>query len=182
MAILDLESSMVGLSDAGAIYDAIAGAIGGTPNIEGAVFVGGALRLFHRGAGEAPSMTVDVACDPDRGPLPQVLGSARYDLGRVGRVPLTFTDATLADDGRIAYLAVAEDTPNAIDDGPVVGAAIGFIGAEGANWASIVEADGTLSVRKFEGIALDPAGGAFLITDADDPEKPAELCRLAIEG
>jgi hypothetical protein len=182
MAILDPETGMVGLSDAGAVYDAVAQAIGGTPNIEGAVFVGEGLRLFHRGAGDAPSITVDVACDPARGPLPCVVATTVYDLGRVGMVPLTFTDATAYQSGVIAYLAVAEDTPNAIDDGPVVGAAIGFLSANGASWSPIMEADGTPSVRKFEGIALSPEGdSAWLITDADDPTKPAELCRLAIE-
>lgn len=182
MAILDLNAGAVGLSDAGAIYDAVAAAIGGTPNIEGAVFVGEVLRLFHRGAGTAPSLTVDVACDPERGPLPCVVGSTAYDLGRVGAVPLTFTDATAYQGGVIAYLAVAEDTPNAIDDGPVVGAAIGFLSPNGASWSPILEADGMPSVRKFEGIALTPEGdGAWVITDPDDPDKPAELCRLAIE-
>ena len=111
--------------------------------------------------------------------LPDVRGVERYDLGRAAGVPLTFTDATRGPDGAIAYLAVAEDTPNAIDDGPVVGAAIGVIRDGAASWTLILEPDGTPSVRKFEGLALDPEGGAWVITDADDPEKPAELCKLA---
>jgi hypothetical protein len=34
-------------------------------------------------------------------------------------------------------------------------------------------------VRKFEGLALT-ADGAYVITDADDPARPAELCRLVL--
>lgn len=180
LARLDLDHGGVALSDAAALYEAAGAALGCVPNIEGAVFLPSALRLFHRGAAGQPSMTVDLALDAAGAPVPRALAVVHYDLGRVGQVPLTFTDATAdIERGSVAYLAVAEDTPNAIDDGPVVGAAIGFLTAHAATWAPIVEADGRLSVRKFEGLALT-ADGAYVITDADDPARPAELCRLVL--
>jgi hypothetical protein len=108
----------------------------------------------------------------------------RYDLGAIGAVPLTFTDAARFDGGRRAlYLAVAEDTPDAIADGPVMGAAIGVIDAEGARFALLMEANGSPCTRKPEGIALDPGErSGFLLTDPDSPREPAELCRFVLEG
>lgn len=83
----------------------------------------------------------------------------------------------------LLYLAVAEDAPNAIDDGPVAGAAVGVLSNGRARYAMLEEQDGTPSRRKVEGIALDPATrAAYLVTDPDDPGRPAELLRVALEG
>ena len=81
------------------------------------------------------------------------------------------------------YLAVAEDTPNAIDDGPIVGAAVGVVAGSRARYARIAGPDGAPSVHKFEGIALDPGGRrGWLVTDPDDEDEPAQLCRLELAG
>jgi hypothetical protein len=142
----------VAAADAGAMYDAVAAALGATPNIEGAVAAGDRVRLFHRGAGAEQSARVEVAGVALDGDAPGVAGVTRFDLGRVNGVPLTFTDAIEIGAGRdTMYLAVAEDTPNAIDDGPIVGAAVGRLSGARARYARIVEADGAPSVRKFEG-------------------------------
>jgi hypothetical protein len=80
------------------------------------------------------------------------------------------------------YIAAAEDTPNAIDDGPVVGAAVGLLDGDVARYALLEEPDGTRSPRKIEGITFDPeTGTGWLVTDADDPAKPADLCAFTLD-
>ncbi len=170
--------------EAGALYDAVAAAIGETPNIEGAAIHGEGMRLFHRGAGRGTcrNWVLDVALGPE-GPRPPIGAAFEVDLGGVGAVPLSFTDAAALPDGRYLYLAAAEDTPDAIADGPVVGAAIGVLAGAVARWTPLLEADGTPSVRKVEGLAPDAdLTAAWLITDPDDAERPAQLCRVVLEG
>lgn len=168
--------------DAGPLYDAVAEALGSTPNIEGAVAQGDRVRLFHRGAGSKPSATVEAPAAALDGAAPGRLAASWFDLGQVGRVPLTFTDAIAAAD-HVMYLAVAEDTPNAIDDGPIVGAAIGVLRGSRARYALIAGPDGAPSTQKFEGIALDAGGRTgWLVTDPDDEAQSAELCRLSLDG
>lgn len=171
--------------EAGALYDAIASALGVTPNVEGAALSGDRLTLLHRGegAGAAASAVLEVPFDVVSGPGPRVLSCTEAELGRAGAVALTFTDAA-ALEGRLLYLAAAEDTPNAIDDGPVVGVALGVIDtAVSGRWTLVTEPDGTPCVRKLEGLALDADGqGAYAISDPDDPDRPAELVRLRLSG
>jgi hypothetical protein len=169
--------------DAAPLFEAMEARIGSTPNIEGAVLIGSRLRLFHRGAGNSPNRIVDVDSSVLTGGAAAIVSSCVIDCGRAADVPLTLTDATPLHRGAILYLAVAEDTPNAIDDGPVTGAAVGVIADADARFAPLVERDGRASIRKAEGIAMDPTGRTgWLITDADDPGQPSELCRLELTG
>lgn len=185
IARLDLDTGKVTLETADELYKALEAAVGGTPNLEGAVLLGEVLRVFQRGEGRGVglNLAMDVPFMTGSGPAPRVLSTHPYDLGAVDGVALTFTDAAPFDGERFLYLAVAEDTPNAYDDGPVVGAAIGVMGLDTARWTRLLEADGSPSTRKIEGIALEPGGRAgYVITDPDDPKAPAELCRLVLEG
>lgn len=167
------------------LYRVLAEALGGPPNIEGAVRVDGRLRLFHRGPGRTPGasalLELPAACLDGAAPgLPAV---ARCDLGTLEGLALGFTDAVALDARRVLYLAVAEDTPDGIADGPIAGAAVGLMEGEALRWGPLLEADGTLSRRKVEGIALDAdLRSGWLLTDPDDPERPAELCRIALAG
>lgn len=183
VARLDPTTCAARLVDCAPLYEAIAARLGVAPNIEGAVLVSlDVVRLFHRGSGADRSATVDVPFGALDGAAPAVLGATLYDLGDVGGVPLTFTDACPRGD-RVVYIAAAEDTPNAIDDGPVVGAAVGVLDGERARYALLEEPDGAICRRKVEGVAFDPETGAgWLVTDPDDPELPAELCAFTIEG
>ncbi|MRG97459.1 hypothetical protein GF068_36855 [Polyangium spumosum] len=170
------------VADLGALFDAVEARLGIRPNIEGAVLSGEVLRLFHRGAGAGASAVVNVAKNALEGRGVELFGQVVYDLGFAGGVPLHFTDAT-AFGGRTLYLAVAEGTPNAIDDGPVVGAAVGFFAGDQARYALLEEPSGEGSCRKVEGITLDPARKTiWAVTDPDDPERPAELCEIGLEG
>lgn len=191
IAAVDVDANAATLTYAERLYDALHGAIGGAPNIEGAVRIGDLVRLLHRGSGRPPAQDVSAALDvplwaltsPDADGA-RVLAMNRYDLGSIGGVPLTFTDAASVEGGRSAlYLAVAEDTPDAIADGPILGAAIGLFEDGGARYARLLEADGSPCIRKPEGITLDPGGrSGFLVTDADNPSEPAELCRFTLDG
>jgi hypothetical protein len=168
--------------DCAALFDAIGARLGGPPNLEGAVRLGETLHLFHRGAGGEPSAIIEVASAVIGAATVELLAFTLWDLGTAAGVPLTFTDAIECGESMI-YLAVAEDTPNAVDDGPIVGAAIGILTGGVARFALLEEPDGTPSVRKVEGIAVDPATRTtFLVTDPDDPERPAELCRVELVG
>jgi hypothetical protein len=181
-ARLDLEDGRIRYLDCGAVFDALARRLGAIPNVEGAILLGNVLRLFHRGAGPVPSAVVDFPAASIEGGETSILAFCHHDLGRVGDVPLHFTDA--ASYGASAlYLAVAEDTPNAIDDGPIAGAAVGLFDGESARYAILEDPDGRPTARKVEGIATDPRSGeTWLVTDPDDPDRPAELCKVRLEG
>lgn len=98
--------------------------------------------------------------------------SRRYDLGAVRGVALAVTDAVALPDGRLLVAAAAEDTPNAIDDGPVVGAALALLDDERVLAVAAVP-DGAAGPYKIEGLAirgLGPGGVSLIaVVDADDP-------------
>ncbi|MCK6588050.1 MAG: hypothetical protein L6Q76_10740 [Polyangiaceae bacterium] len=171
--------------DSGALFDAVAEALGTTPNIEGAALAGENVTLLHRGSGGAPfaNAAVDVPLEAFFGGAPKAGNVRRFDLGSIDGVALTFTDAAPLEGDRLLYLAVAEDTPDAIADGPVLGGAVGVIEPGGARYTRLVLASGEPFTGKAEGIALDAGGrSGFLVTDPDSPDRPAELCRLELKG
>lgn len=197
VARLDTAAGRAHVLDADPLYLAVEAALEETPNLEGAVllFHQRAVRLFHRRAGTEgrAGATIDVTLDGLEGGPARVLGVARWDLGALQRdlgpgeapreVPLSFTDAAPGPEGRLFYLAAAEDTPNAVDDGPVIGAAVGVIRGGEARWAPLLDVDGAPTERKAEGLALAEDGrSGFVVTDPDDASRPAELCRVVLEG
>lgn len=124
--------------------------------------------------------------DPESSPAPPPSRVTRYDLGLLDGEALGFTDATAwaaAGDG-VLYLAAAERSVNAIEDGPVAGSVLGVIAPDGAaRWAPLVDAGGAPFVRKAEGVApADAAGRVWVVLDVDDPATPAALCEVALEG
>ena len=190
----------VTLVDAGPLYAALAACrefAGPSLNIEGAVRVGpDTLRLVNRGngapvAGEVPvDAAVDLSWsallawlqDPHTPPPP--LGRVRrYALGRLGEVRLSFTDAT-ASPADPLFLAAAEDSPDAVEDGPVVGVAVGVLGGDGARWTRLRDLDGRDLTDKAEGLCLDPIDPyrAWAVFDLDDPSRPTEIAEVHLEG
>ncbi len=168
-------------------------------NLEGACVLGRTLRWFNRGnlAARVPSASVDVDLDlllalfdaerADGGLLAEVIASVRdpraYDLGTVEGVGLTISDAVTLPDGRILVSTTAEDTPNAIDDGPVVGAALAIIEDRAVVDTVALPLFGG-QVAKVEGLALieATATGATIVAvvDDDDPELPSAQHRLVL--
>ena len=98
----------------------------------------------------------------------------RVDLGNIDSIPYGFTDAAALPDGETVFIAVAEDTENAYDDGPCMGAVTGILDSEGRVRRQIA----LDRPCKVEGVDARLEGGTIkllLVTDADDPGIPAKL-------
>jgi hypothetical protein len=167
-------------------------------NVEGALHLGDHLRLFNRGNG-APRdgiMPVDATCDlrwdalaayldaPDRMPPPPPERIVAYALGALAGIRLTFTDASATHFG-LLYCASAEDSPDAVEDGEVMGTAVGTLPPDAPpRWAPLTYPDGSPCVEKVEGLCpsrIRP-GLLYLVTDPDAPRAPAELCEVELRG
>jgi hypothetical protein len=181
------------------LYEAVAARLGlpmAHLNLEGASRHGNLVRWYNRGnlAAGVPSASVEV---PLEGLVAAVLGRidpvsvpvdrARfYDLGEVEGVGLAVTDAVALPDGRVLACAAAEDTPNAVDDGPVVATALALLDGERVlEVAALPELGGR--VHKVEGLALRGVRGAevrlLAVVDDDDPDRPsAEIELRAVLG
>jgi hypothetical protein len=151
-------------------------------NLEGASRHGPTVRWFNRGnlAAGVRSGSVELPLEALVG---VVLGRAgtddvpigrphAYDLGEVDGVGLAVTDAVALPDGRVLISAVAEDTPNAVDDGPVVATALALLDGETVlDMAPVPEVGG--SVHKVEGLALREVRNGevhlLAVVDDDDP-------------
>ena len=160
-------------------------------NLEGAARQGNAVRWFQRGnlAAGVPSASVAVPLDAlvaavvgGTMPADVPVGERHtYDLGEVEGVGLAVTDAVVLPDGRTLVSAAAEDTPNAVDDGPVVATALALLDGERVlSVAPLPEVGG--HVHKVEGLALRDVRGDELhllaVVDDDDPTRPSAALLL----
>ncbi|WP_420127695.1 DUF6929 family protein [Longimicrobium sp.] len=166
-------------------------------NVEGAVWRDGHILLLNRGNGAAVDgrLPVDAICQVDWAalrayldgssvhPAPGPRNVVQYALGEIDGSMLTFTDAAAFGDSLI-YTATAEASPNAVDDGPVAGSAVGIIGADGAaRFADLQDAAGGRFDGKVEGIARGSRPGTlYVVVDRDDPHRPSELCEVELAG
>ena len=157
----------------------------GAINLEGAAAVGDELWLFHRGntgpADRGPAVIrfargAVAGWLHGRAALPEVIGTQSFDLGAIGSVRFGFTDAVVVG-ARVYFLGVAEDSPDAIADGQVLGARLGVIAGDGVRVADV-------GAFKAEGLAFDPADArrAWIVIDPDDVAAPAQLCELELQG
>jgi hypothetical protein len=193
---LDDGEPVVHRGDLDPLYARVAERLG-TPmdqlNLEGASRHGATVRWFNRGilAAGMPSASVDL---PLEALVAAVLGRGDaatvpidrpsvYDLGEVDGVGLAVTDAIALPDGRVLLSAAAEDTPNAVDDGPVVATAIALVDGETVQAvAQIPEVHG--NVHKIEGLALRSLGEGrahlLAVVDDDDPDVPSAAVDLSV--
>ncbi|MGY2130095.1 DUF6910 family protein [Blastococcus sp. SYSU DS0617] len=183
--------------DLAPLYERAAGRLGVTMdelNLEGAGQHEDRVRWFNRGnlAAGVPSASVELPLealvaavlgrvDPAAVPVGQPW---RYELGEVEGVGLAVTDAVALPDGRMLLSAAAEDTPNAIDDGPVVATALALVDGETVVAVTPVpEVDG--QVHKVEGLGLRSVDGGAVhllaVVDDDDPEAPSAELELRVE-
>ncbi|HVM20209.1 MAG TPA: hypothetical protein VM307_09640 [Egibacteraceae bacterium] len=162
-------------------------------NLEGACVCGESVRWFQRGhAGGVASASVDVplsallaalagTADVARAPVDAAM---TYDLGEVDGVPLSITDAAALPDGRVVVSAAAEDAPNAVDDGPIVGSAIAVIDAGGVAGVAPLPPSSEGEAWKVEGLAVAGVGAhgvdVLAVVDQDDPERPSTALALTL--
>jgi hypothetical protein len=188
---------VVAAAELGPLYTQVAELLG-TPveqlNLEGASRWTDTVRWFQRGnlATGVPSASVAVplaalvdavrgGTDPAAVPVTAPLV---HDLGEVAGVGLAVTDAVALPDGRLLLSAAAEDTPNAVDDGPVVAAALALV--DGATVLAVAELPAVAGrVPKVEGLALRSSGDGrahlLAVVDADDPTAPSVLLELTVD-
>jgi hypothetical protein len=164
-------------------------------NIEGALVVGERLLLFQRGNGVrgrtgdpvnavgALDLEAFVAWLDGCGSVPPLADVTRCDLGRIGGAVLGFTDAAARADGRIAVIACAEDSPDALSDGPVLGCRFGFFDPVGDLRMADIEGTCWGGARiKLEGIEGRHArpGEYDVVADLDEPSRPSLLGCLRV--
>jgi hypothetical protein len=164
-------------------------------NVEGALVLGAQLRLFQRGNGAARAgrEPINATCDLSLAQLLDYLAGARqvpvpervvrYEIGRIADVALTFTDAALHPAG-VVFLACAEASEDAIQDGEIMGSAVGMFDDTGLRWGFLLDETGNPSRDKAEGIVIDPSAAerAYVVVDPDDHRRPAELLTVALGG
>jgi hypothetical protein len=189
LARIDPQSSAVTLRQRPRLYRCVQDVLasGERPNIEGAIVAGDRLRVFNRAASRTPNASIDLPLEALDGGAPRVLALRLFELGELDGVRLGFTDVAALRDGRSAFIAAAEDTPDAVADGPVVGSVVGLLGTEAsggaARWTRLLDADGRPSAHKVEGLVIDAdLRGGWLLTDSDDARVPGSLLRIALEG
>jgi hypothetical protein len=121
-----------------------------------------------------------------RGGCPPVERILELALGDVDGVPFGFTDAAVAADGRLAFLACAEDTADALDDGPVLGCRFGWVDADDETviMTTIVDPKGRPTRLKLEGIETRAGTAAMfdVVADMDSGEEPAQIAELTVSG
>jgi hypothetical protein len=103
-----------------------------------------------------------------------------YSLGDIDGVALGFTDAAALPSGGWVFTAVAEDTDDAVADGPCAGSVVGVVDRRG----ELSEVHRLQPKMKVEGVDLraTPEGLVLcLVTDADDPARPSTLLRARLE-
>jgi len=160
-----------------------------TVNVEGCVIAGDRLRVFQRGP-RAASVDFELAAleawvrRGASGDAPRAVATRSYELGRAGHVGYGFSDAAALPDGRVVFLAVAEDTDDPVLDGAVLGSIVGVIDGDRVSTTPLLSSNDEFVMDKAEGIAVDPArpGRLWVTLDPDDPERPADLCEVEVLG
>lgn len=171
------------LSAAHAAIEQVVGAV----NIEGAAVSGTRFLLLQRGnkgAGVNAIVTLDLhavyaSMEHSDSISAEIASVRRYELGGIGDIPYSFSDAAALDDGAIVFAAIAEDTSDTYADGACAGAALGIIDPDG-DVRSIVRIENS---AKVEGVYAEGRGenaDLWLVTDADDPKIPAALYRAQL--
>lgn len=179
------------------LYERVADALGiamDLLNLEGACLVGSALRWFQRGhAAGAASAAVDVAfpallaavTGDGSSDAVAVTAAATYDLGEVAGVPLAITDAAALPDGRIVVSAAAEDAPDPVADGPIVGSAIALIDHHGVVDVMQLPRAPDGPVWKVEGLGFRSMTGnrirLLAVVDQDDPDESSVALSMSLD-
>ena len=163
-------------------------------NIEGALALDhDRIRLFQRGNAEPCDglEPIDATADfswtalcehltaPQTQSPPRIDNVRSYDLGTLGGVRLTFSDAEHLAEGRVLFSASAEDP----DSGKVKGSVLGIIEANGdARWTHLFDEDGEPFNGKIEGLTLDSRDPrkVYFVIDDDDEDTPSRIFHAVV--
>ncbi|MGL3607634.1 DUF6929 family protein [Rhizobium sp. G187] len=151
-------------------------------NIEGAVILRGELLLFQRGHRGSDGNAIVryhlqeaiAALEGRAGRRLEPNSIDRPKLPSINNVLFGFTDATVLPGGEIVFCAVAENTDNAYNDGPCVGAGVGILSSTG-QLLSFHELDRPWKVEGIDARLRDDRVELLMVTDADDRSTPASL-------
>ncbi len=155
----------------------------GELNIEGAAVVGERLWLLQRGNSElGVNVVAELALSEvmeslvrDRALAASELRRVRaYDLGELGGAKLTFSDASPLGGELLVFTASAESSPNAYEDGEILGSVVGTIDSDG-DVRRLRTIDRTYKV---EGVHAMLEAGVMSLTfvcDQDDAEVASPL-------
>ncbi len=154
-------------------------------NLEGAALSADEFVFLQRGnRGEGRNALVFITL-PD---LWQALSTRRFELTRAprvvplalgseGDVPWTCTDLHRCEDGDLLASAVLEDTRDAYRDGACLGSALVRLAPDGTlRWLRKLD-----TAAKVEGLAVE-GDVVWMVTDADDRDKPAQLLSAPLPG
>ncbi len=156
-------------------------------NIEGAFVCSGELRLLQRG-NQGDGRNACIRFDWNQAvpwlvaqssPAPRPKAVQVIALGDIDGVGLSLTDGAALDHGAWAFCAVAENTADTFHDGACVGSVVGTVAPDG----KVVQVKQLRGAPKVEGLAVTMAGSELvltLVTDADDPDIPAQLLRVTM--
>jgi Family of unknown function (DUF6929) len=213
VAVMGLDATDVSLIEASSLYDELHRQVeprGAQLNIEAAVVRGDWLRLFQRGndktRGVALNAVLDVAlaefidwldgvaiaaAGPRPGNACRVRRVLEVDLDELAGIPFGFTDAAVTPDGRTAFIACAEDSPDARSDGPVLGCRFGWLDPTDefvVTTTNVTRGDGTAVDAKLEGLeARTPSRPRQpvvfdVVADMDRPGEAATHAELQVIG
>ena len=153
-------------------------------NIEGVFMEQELLVLFHRGNSDndqnrffefKKSELVDLILGENKKLLFSIEKTEIVDVGAIDGIKLTLTDIALFE-GRRYFLAAAENTSNAIDDGEIKGTVLGELIA-----GSQVRTIATFENQKFEGLSLQRRDNKIIIFSmVSDNDKASETSSLSI--
>lgn len=160
-------------------------------NIEGLTIAGDFAHVLHRGTGRGggPSAVVRLptsellrALENGERPTGGAARARTVDLGELDGTRLSWTDGVEVYGLGIVFTASAEDTSDPTEDGACKGSVLGVFDRRGrVVTARLLEPSGEPLLAKVEGIAL--AGRrAWLVVDADDPDRPSELIEVPFGG
>ena len=186
-ALLALHTGAARTIELAPLYEALAARLGAV-NIEGAAAGDGRLWLLQRGDGSSGqsavvalelervrrSLAADTVLDPSA-----LTGVTEVALGTLGDIRLGFTDACWLQGRGLLFSAAAEDSPDAVADGPCAGSVLGLLdGSHQVAWRAPLE--GALKIEGLYARADGDRTTAWLVADADDPATPSPLLRVEL--
>ena len=169
---------------------------GSDMNIEGVLCNGPQVMLLNRGNGAATAdhiarntlgyFSTDAFLHWVQGggisSIPRLEAVAQGVLGAIEDAGITWTDLTQTENG-VWFSATAERSPNARDDGEVLGSYLGFREKNTVWWITVCDESGKPTRQKIEGLSPGAHDRQFwCLTDDDDPRKAAELVLVELVG